>query len=84
MLTTNVIQTAYNTLYEAKVAALTTVFVEKLHDGALLDVAVVIVTALADLEAPHVRVLDAIEGHDLPIRPDDRNHVPGIGIQSQT
>jgi hypothetical protein len=33
-----------------------------LRDDALLDVTAVFVAALADLEAPHVRVLHAIEG----------------------
>ena len=83
MLTTNVIQTAYNTLYEAKVAALATVLVENLHDEARLDIGEVTIAALADLEATHVRVLHAIEGQDLPRRPDGLDHVPGVAIQAQ-
>lgn len=83
MLTTNVIQAAYNTLYEAKVAALARVLVENLRDEARLDIGAVIVAALADLEAMHGRVLHAIEREDLPRRVDDHEHVPGIALQSQ-
>jgi hypothetical protein len=83
MLTTNVIQTAYNTLYEAKVAVLATVLVENLHDDARLDIGMVILAAWADLEAMHVRVFHAIEGQDLPRRPDGLDHVPGVATQSQ-
>jgi hypothetical protein len=83
MLTTNVIQTAYNTLYEVKVAALATVLVENLRDDARLNIGAVIVAALADLEATHVRVLHAIDKEDLPPRPDDLDHVYGVAIQCQ-
>lgn len=83
MLTTNVIQTAYNTLYEAKVAALVTVLVANLRDEAQLDISAVIVGTLADLEATHVRVLHAIDREDLPRRVDDLEHVPGVALQSQ-
>jgi hypothetical protein len=84
MLTTNVIQTAYNTLYEAKVAALAVVLAEKLRDEAQLDIGAVTVAALADLEAMHGRVLHAIERVDLPRRPQSQleayfpNLAPGI------
>lgn len=83
MLTTNVIQTAYNTLYEAKVAALARVLIENLRDEAQLDIGEVTVAALADLEARHVRVLHAIDREDLPRRPDGLEHVPGVATQSQ-
>lgn len=83
MLTTNVIQAAYNTLYEDKIAALATILVENLRDDARLDIGAVIVAVLADLEATHVRVLHAIEREDLPRRVDDHEHMPGIALQSQ-
>lgn len=83
MLATNAIQAAYNTLYEEKIAALATVLAENLRDDARLDISVLIVAALADLEAMHVRVLNSIEGQDLPRRPDDRDHILGVVIQSQ-
>jgi hypothetical protein len=83
MLTTNVIQTAYNTLYEAKIAALARILVENLSDEARLDVGQVIEAALADLEAMHVRVLHAIDRQDLPRRVDNLEHVPGVALQSQ-
>jgi hypothetical protein len=83
MLTTNVIRTAYNTLYEEKVAALAMILVENLRDDARLDISAVIVATLVDLETTHVRVLHAIEREDLPRRVDDRDHVPGVALQSQ-
>jgi len=76
MLTTNVIQTAYNTLYEEKVTALTMILVENVRDDARLDISTVIVVTLADLEATHVRVLHAFEREDLPRRVDDLNIHP--------
>ncbi|MGA4731926.1 hypothetical protein ACPB67_31275 [Micromonospora taraxaci] len=83
MLTTGAIQAAYGTMYDHKVAALAAVLTENLQDDARLDLGILIVTALADLEAAHVRVLDAIVDGSLPSRPDGADQFPGVALQSQ-
>ncbi len=60
MLTTGAIQAAYGTMYDRKIAALAAVLTENIQDDARLDLGTLIVAALADLEAVHVRVLDAV------------------------
>lgn len=83
MLITSAIQAAYNTLYEQKVAALARVLTENLRDDARLDIGILIVAALADLEAMHVRVLHSMEKQDLPRLPKGEHHRPGGAAQSQ-
>lgn len=83
MLSTSAIQAAYNTTYDRKVTALAAVLSENLEDDAQLDLGILVVTALADLEAAHVRVLDAVMGSSLPPRPDGGEHMPGVVVQSQ-
>ncbi|WP_200215210.1 hypothetical protein [Micromonospora coerulea] len=56
---------------------------ENLQDDARLDLGILIINALADLEAAHVRVLDAIAGGSLPRRPDRAERLPGVALQSQ-
>jgi hypothetical protein len=51
------VQAAMTTLDDAKVAALARVLGEALQDEARLDVSWLLIRALADLEAPHVRIL---------------------------
>ncbi|MET7969108.1 hypothetical protein [Micromonospora sp. NPDC005305] len=68
MLTTRAIQAAYSTMYDQKVKAVAAVLTENLQDDAQLDLGVLAVAALADLEAPHVRVLNAVVNGPLPPR----------------
>ncbi|MBQ0994694.1 hypothetical protein KBX08_32040 [Micromonospora sp. H61] len=83
MLTTGAIQAAYSTMCEHKVKALAAVLTENLQDDAHLDLGVLVVAALADLEAAHVRVLDAMVNGPLPPRPEGTTDKPGVALQSQ-
>lgn len=60
MLATSAFQAANNTLHERKVKALAAVLADNINDVATLDLSTVIVAALADLEAPHIRILHAM------------------------
>jgi hypothetical protein len=59
-LTAAAVRGAFNTLDEDKVRALAHVLAEGLGDDALLDRSWLMVTAIDDLEAPHVRTLAAM------------------------
>jgi len=67
MLFTSALQAGFNTMAENKVAALAKVLRNNLGDDHKLDLAIVIVAALEDLEAPHVQVLHAMV-NDEPVR----------------
>ncbi|MET8092101.1 hypothetical protein [Micromonospora sp. NPDC005220] len=60
MLATSAFQAANNTMHEGKVKALAAVLAEGINDDAKLDLSLLIVAALTDLEAAHIRVLDAM------------------------
>ncbi|MGK5442142.1 hypothetical protein ACSNN7_10005 [Micromonospora sp. URMC 105] len=60
MLTTSAIQAANNTVHEGKIRALAAVLRDSIYDDAQLDLGALIVAAMSDLEAPHIRILNAL------------------------
>jgi len=77
-LVTHAFQSAYSTLNTEKVRALAAVLRENIDDDAKLDLASLIVTALTDLEAPHIRVLHAmLDGPRCPREAEDQ-YPPGV------
>jgi hypothetical protein len=66
VLTTAAVHAAFNAATEEKIAALARVLAENLQDDARLDVGLLIVQAISDMAAAHVRVLHAVVRAELP------------------
>lgn len=64
-----VVRSALRTLNQAKVRTFSRLLSEAIIDDARLDVSTLIVQALAELEAPHIRVLHAMVHDAAPILP---------------
>lgn len=77
MLFTSAVESAFNTMNQAKVSALARVLKENLVDDAKIDLAILIVAALSDLDSPHLRVLRAMK-LDEPIRLVSEEFAEGV------
>jgi hypothetical protein len=77
-LTTHTFQSAYDTLNENKIRAFATLLKNNIDDDAKLEMADVFVTALANIETPHIRVLDAMVGHYRCPRKTEDQYPPGV------
>lgn len=64
-LATSALQAAYDTKVESKIRGLARVLAENVQDDARLDLSSLVVAALGELEAPHIRVLHTLV-HEVP------------------
>jgi hypothetical protein len=82
-LVTTAMHAAYMTAVRQKIGALARVVADNIHDDAKIDCSSLVLAALAQIEAPHIRVLHAMVHETPPDPPDGLKIADGAWCQSQ-